>query len=229
MKYRAVIFDLFGTLVDVPSTSGLRRELAGMAAVLHLPVDDFTRLWFETSRQRSTGIFPDIAANVTYIVQSLGTEPDSAAINKAVELRYAYTRRLLTPRTDAVEVLSGLRRRGSCIGLISGCSIDVPHIWPDTALNAAIEVAVFSCAVGMNKPDPRIYALATQQLGVPPQDCLYVGDGANHELEGALKAGMHPVMIRVSYEADDDANRPDADEWTGKVITSLSEVPGLVE
>jgi putative hydrolase of the HAD superfamily len=49
---------------------------------------------------------------------------------------------------------------------------------------------VFSFAVGVVKPDPRIYLNAIEQLGVKPEDALYIGDGGDDELAGAQRAGL---------------------------------------
>jgi hypothetical protein len=40
---------------------------------------------------------------------------------------------------------------------------------------------------------------------------------------------MHPVLIRVPHEMSADAYRIDEEEWQGSVISSLSEVPSLLE
>ena len=93
---------------------------------------------------------------------------------------------------------------------------------------ALLESPVFSCSVGLKKPDPRIYAAACRKLNVEPADCLYVGDGSDLELTGALKAGMTPVLLRVSLDDTYDASRPDLEQWRGLAVSSLSEVPGLL-
>ena len=49
MKYAAVIFDLFGTLVDNFSAREYESVLMQMASVLAVPYDDLARLWFDTS------------------------------------------------------------------------------------------------------------------------------------------------------------------------------------
>ena len=53
---------------------------------------------------------------------------------------------------------------------------------------------------------------ATLQLGIAPQGCLYVGDGAYGELSGAEAVGMHPVLIRDPDEQE-EMLRPEAEEW----------------
>ena len=57
------------------------------------------------------------------------------------------------------------------------------------------DATVFSCSVGMRKPDPRIYRLACEELGVEPEEAMFVGDGANDELAGAERVGMKAVCI----------------------------------
>ena len=94
---------------------------------------------------------------------------------------------------------------------------------------AVFDEAVFSCDVGLNKPDPRFYEITCQRLGVRPEECLYIGDGSSHELTGAASVGMHPVLIRVPYEDTPDALRIREEEWDGPRISSLTEVLTLLE
>lgn len=55
---------------------------------------------------------------------------------------------------------------------------------------------VCSADVGMAKPDPRIYALAAQRLGVPPELCVFIDD-LDRNLEAAREAGMETVHFRI--------------------------------
>ena len=75
-------------------------------------------------------------------------------------------------------------------------------MWDSTALAPLFDVAVLSFDVGMAKPDPRIYELATERLGVAANDCLYVGDGSDGELSGAAQAGMTAVLMRAPDDQD---------------------------
>ena len=110
-------------------------------------------------------------------------------------MRMEFTRRSLAPREDAAETVATLRARGYKVGLISDCSVEVPALWQETRLAPLVDAPVFSCVVGLRKPDPGIYAIVCERLGVPAGACLYVGDGSSHELTGARTAGMDPVLI----------------------------------
>ena len=229
MKYAAVIFDLFGTLVEIPSVRELEDVLTQMASVLSVSPDDFIQLWRRTSNRRSDGGFRSIEANIKYIGQELGVYPKDTQVGLATEIRFDYTRRLMTPRPDAVKVLSRLKLDSYKIGLISDCSVDVPVVWDETPFVSLIDVAVFSCSVCLTKPDARIYHLATEQLAIQPKDCLYIGDGNNQELSGALEVGMHPVLILNPNEDITDAHRPNREEWHGPTISSLKDILTLVK
>lgn len=57
MTYKAVVFDLFNTLVDEASQDEYQRNLSQMASVLAAPAVDFARLWRETYLERNNGTF----------------------------------------------------------------------------------------------------------------------------------------------------------------------------
>ena len=125
--------------------------------------------------------------------------------------------------------MEALRERGYRLALISDCSLEVPMLWEETAFAGLIDAPVFSCVVGIKKPDPQIYHLACEKLGVGARDCLYVGDGSSDELAGASKVGMRPVLIRTPYEEDSGKYRIRAQDWSGTRISKLSEVLSLLE
>ena len=71
--------------------------------------------------------------------------------------------------------------------LISNCSPDVPELWPTTPYVQLIDEPLFSCVERLVKPDSNLYLRAWTRLGVGPEDCVYVGDGGDHELTGAAR------------------------------------------
>jgi len=228
MKYQAIIFDLFGTLIDNFPPEEYQRVMAEMADALSVPHQEFARLWVGTFDKKASGYFATTREAIEHVCRTLGAKAGEAQIAAAVEIRFGLTRRSLVPRPGAVETLHHLRAVGHKIGLISDCSAEIPLLWPETPFAPLIESPVFSCSVGMTKPDSRIYLLACERLGVSPKDCLYVADGMGRELTGAAAVGISPVLIRVPYDRDYDHYRLDAKEWPGPVISALSEVPGLV-
>lgn len=229
MKYDAVIFDLFGTLVDNTeflefSRSAYHQTLSKVAAALSVPEPDLRRLWSETVHHRDSGLFPTMEDYFQHICRKMGVKADAQQIADAVELRLEYLRGVLVPRNSTVETLTQLRAKGYKLGLISDCSSEVPFLWPETPYVHLFDVAVFSCEVKLTKPDPRIYQTACDGLKVVPDRCLYVGDGGSGELTGASKFGMDPVLIRAPY----DTVTGHREEWAGSRISEIKQVLDLV-
>jgi putative hydrolase of the HAD superfamily len=226
MKCEAVIFDLFGTLIPMISSSDYEKVLTQMASVLSVPSDALVRLWRSSFDQRMKGNLRTHQDCIGHICEQLGVSVEYSQIEAAAQIRFHMNRReIMTLRPDAIKVLSRLKLEGYKIGLISNCSFETTTLWKELPLAPLIDVAIFSCLVAMMKPDPRIYGLATEQLGVEPQDCLYVADGMEQELLAASQIGMHAVKISVPGEDEYDPYRED---WDGPVISSLTEVMTLI-
>ncbi len=231
MKYKAVIFDLFGTLVDIFSRREYESIVAEMASKLKAPYDDFYKIWMQSAKMRTTGVFSTLEENLEYVCRELKIKPSASQVEAARDARFGYVARALTPRKDAIEVLYQLKLKGYKIGLISNCSMEPPVIWPETPFASFFDIALFSSIVGINKPDRRIFQMAIEKLIVEPSKCLYIGDGGDNELTAAANAGMMPVLIRAAHENGADALRPndDAQDFTGQKISSLKEVLNLVK
>ena len=207
-----MIFDLWNTLAKWPEEAWAQVR-PQVAERLGLGVEEFEERWYasELSRARELGPLADVLAR-------FDVSPDAA--ETILELRRPVTKEGLVPVNGAVETLSELRRLGFRIGLITVCAEDVPALWSETPFHGLFDAEVFSCSVGLRKPDPRIYLLCCEQLGVEPSDAIFVGDGANDELAGAERVGMTAVLLEGSPE--------EPDSWTGHRIRALPELLALV-
>lgn len=228
MKYEAVIFDLFGTLVNIFSRAEYNRVLMKMAAALSIPADDFSRAWIAGGEARTLGKVASPMGSLVDVCRHLGAAPTQVQLEKASEARLDYYSRNMRPRPQAVALLKQLTERVCSIGLISNCASEVFASWEKSPFSDLIKEPVFSCSVGLKKPDPRIYEAAAVNLGVETSACLYVADGDSGELRGALDSGMDAVRIRVPYDAGTDALRVNEEDWHGLTITSFKQVLDLV-
>jgi putative hydrolase of the HAD superfamily len=232
VKYKAVIFDLFGTLVDTSSRESYYSTLSEMVSILKAPKDEFIKLWYETAEKRGNGQLQTLEENIEYICNRLKINPTKNQIMRAILARIDYVARSLVPKPESVETIAKLKSSGYKIGLISNCSPEPPIIWPKTLFAPYFDVTLFSSTCGLRKPDPRIYQLAAEKLSVKPEDCLYIGDGDGNELTGAAQAGMNPVLIRHSGENSVNSlhsEEYEASNWNGRVISSLKEVLNLLD
>jgi putative hydrolase of the HAD superfamily len=227
MKVQAVIFDLFGTLVNDFATS-VGQTYTDLAEILQVPIEQFMPLWRQTTKMRSDGTFQTVEAGIEHVCGIMGLRVGAEEMTKAVEIRLGQARRALEPRLEAVATLGRLKDDGYKIGLLSNCSVEIPIVWPETLFADLIDTAVFSCRAHLMKPDPRIYQLACEGLGVMPERCLYVADGENHELAAAAKVGLHSVLIQNSSRDNGSELLREAREWQGTAISALPEVITLL-
>ena len=196
-KYDAVIFDLYGTLIDLPGTQEQGR--ARMASALGIEVDRFLEAWGRFRLQRDKGLLT-VEESIVATVDYLGVAVESDAIQAAKAVRYQSIRAQLAPRPGAISLLKSLKAQEYSLGLLSNCSIEIPELWNETPFASLFDTCVFSATEGLVKPDTEIFLRALSRLGVVPQRCLYVGDGDNAELDGAARVGMTPWLLRLPHE-----------------------------
>ena len=208
VRVKAVIFDLWETLIDWDRESAARM----LQEVDALVGNGFAERW-DTS-------------NLRYVapIRTALAEADVPAelVEEICALRLRYHRRSLIPRPGAVETLRRLRDQGYLVGLITVCSEDIEVLWPESAFAGLFDADIFSSRVGLSKPDPRIYLACCEALGVEPHEAVFVGDGANDELEGARRVGMDAILIH--REGEDPLWGLDA--WDGPRVTSI---PGVLD
>jgi putative hydrolase of the HAD superfamily len=218
---RAVVFDLWNTLAVWPQelSDDFRRRWASRIGRTH---EDIHAAWHAPGAYELRESGP-IAAALRRVCEALGV--DDVDIDELVRWRVEVARQAVVPDDGVIETLTELRERGVRVGLISNCTEDVALVWAESLFAPVFDVAVLSATAGCVKPDPRIYERACAELGVEPEHCLFVGDGANDELAGAQRAGMTPVLIHRDGEEPYWENLRD---WTGLRITSIPQVLELV-
>ena len=190
MAVKVVIFDLFETLVSEfdaghPSTTEV-------AQTLGLPVADFQREYVNHRPARCTGQV-DYAVSLRYIVGKLGGKSPESTIKTLAERRQsAFNTHLRRIEPEILDMLNKITTLGLRLGLISNTDGSEVLDWQNSPLARFFEVTIFSHAVGIVKPDPRIYQHACKNLDVAPSDCIFIGDGNSDELQGAAQVGMSP-------------------------------------
>jgi len=228
MAVKAVVFDLFGTLVfDKFSSEKYPLFLSRLASFLNLKDSDFSSLWQASYQDRALGKFETLQDNLRWIGNQLGHALEPSAVDKSASAIVDLTRQALTPRAQAVEVLYQLRLMGFKTGLMSDCGPAVPLVWKETPFEDLFDTAVFSCREGLKKPDPKFYQIVLDRLAVPARECFYLGDGHSGELDGAKGMGMKTALIWSAIDID-EPERLVVKGWEGITLTSLAELVSLL-
>lgn len=230
MSLAAALFDLFGTLVSSNPWRQYRGVVAQMAQALGVRFEPFYQAFNQdTRRARELGRYSSLEENLAQVCERLGAAAGEQQLAQAATLRRDFVGRVLEPRPEALPLLERLTAEGLKLGLISNCSIEVPDLFQATPMAPLMQVCVFSSEVGRMKPDPELYRLACQRLGIEPQQALFLGDGGHNELSGASSLGMAAVLILPEGETFGlDEYRPEATTWPGDRITSLDQLVDLM-
>ena len=209
-KIRAVIFDMYETLV----TQFLSPLYYGtqMAQDLGLAPEAFLPGWRKTEEARATG-----KATFEAVLEQLMKEHDvffeplyKQVMNKRIAIQVDCFCHL-HPRI--LPMLADLKARGIKLGLITNCFSEEAKLIRENELFPFFDAPCLSWEEGVRKPDPAIYRICLARLGIPPEQCLYVGDGGSGELEAAREIGMHAVQAtwyrQDTFEKYQTAIRPE--------------------
>jgi putative hydrolase of the HAD superfamily len=229
--YAAVFFDAGETLVhphpsfadlfaETLRTQGYDVSAETVRERGHVVFDRFrsaaqaNELW-TTSVERSRRFWLDV---YRVFVHELGI----ADADGLLDVLYATFTDLANYRVfeDVPPVLDRFRKAGIVLGVVSNFEEWLEQLLEQLGVRSYFAVSVISGVEGVEKPDPRIFALAMERAGVRPELSVYVGDNPEFDVDPALEAGMFPVLL------DRRQRFPDA---PGARITSMGELPGLLE
>jgi putative hydrolase of the HAD superfamily len=117
----------------------------------------------------------------------------------------------VTPDEPMIRAVRTIRDSGVPTGLIS-------NSWGGTTYDTGLiqelfDAAVISGEVGMNKPEPEIFRLGAERIGVPPEECVFVDD-LRENCEGAEAVGMTAILHRGA-----DRTLPELERLFGVALT----------
>jgi putative hydrolase of the HAD superfamily len=191
---KAVVFDLFHTLTSLESTWGDGRPYTHQ--MLGVTKEAWNEQLERFSRDRLTGTQNDALTIVGNLAHTIDPSITDDVIVAATTNRIArFADALLHMPVDTQLVLRALKSSGKRLGLISNADVMEVAAWSKCPIANIFDSTVFSCNVGCVKPEPEIYSLSLRELGVSPNETLFVGDGGSNELAGARSLGITTVMI----------------------------------
>jgi putative hydrolase of the HAD superfamily len=93
------------------------------------------------------------------------------------------------------ESLERLRVAGFKLAVVSNSEGTIEQMLVEIGLRPLLDAVVDSSVVGVTKPDPRIFQIALDRLGLAPGDALMVGDSPSADVDGASAAGIRAALI----------------------------------
>lgn len=212
-SYEALIFDFGGVL-----TTPLQDAFAEFAEATEIEMSELVRIMlkayageedslvtdFETGRISEEEFSAEFAGRLSEVA-GRQIEPEGIVdrLFRAMDLE-----------AEMIELVRSARGAGLKTALLSnswGTST-----YPRDLLAEIFDVVVISGEVGLRKPDPHIFRMTTDKLGVDPARCVFVDDHPGH-LKSAMEEGMQTVLHRSPSETI-----PQVEELVGRKLVSGS-------
>lgn len=212
---KAVLFDLDGTLVDTETISAQAWRQSG--ETMQLDISEELILSF---------VGKTAAAVIDMLSEHLHIHPAQAS--KLFDLHQRIKGELmetdLQAKPFAGKALAALKDRGFKLGLASSSYRPVV----ERELEPFDLLPYFDCVtcgneVTHSKPDPEIFLLAAERLGMRPADCAVVEDSPN-----GVRSG-HAAGMAVFLVPDTIAPTPELTALCTEVLGSLDELVGAIE
>ncbi|MGE3911838.1 MAG: HAD family hydrolase, partial [Chloroflexota bacterium] len=155
------------------------------------------------------------------MLQHLGAAPSPALLQELAEREIAGWASAVTLYPETVPALAALRERDLKLGLLSNCSAQ-GDLLARIGLAPYFDAVTLSCEVGAMKPDPAVYHHASEALGVPLEQTMFVADGAFTELDAARALGMVTVKIEQPHQSGDYGTSTSFDYQISKLTDVLA-------
>ncbi len=207
IRRKAVVFDLYGTLIDIQTDeqeSWLYAVLSQYLSYYLVRIQpEELRMAFKEEVRLSLGQspqqYPEI--DVYNIFRSIMRRYGRGSYGRAAVSAIAMLFRSLSRKRfgafpgahDAISRLSRLYR----VAIVS----DAQWVFTDMEMEMLgftrfFKTRILSSRLGYKKPDPRPFQMALKRLSVRPEDAVYIGDNPEFDLKGARAAGMKCILFR---------------------------------
>jgi epoxide hydrolase-like predicted phosphatase len=197
--FDAVLFDFNGVITSSPFTQiGALGAGSGMAPEVVLEFmmgpyhEDTDHPWHRVERGEIS-------------IAEYGLDLYTRAAAAGLDLDFASLRDLmgrLEIHDVVVDRIRTLREEGYLTAVVTNNIREVAQQWRELVpVDELFDVIVDSSEVGMRKPNPAIYRFALAELGdVAPQRAVFLDDAPGN-VDGALKAGLHAILVDDPDEA----------------------------
>jgi putative hydrolase of the HAD superfamily len=216
---KAVLFDFYNTLAETTHWGPTWEELVAEQGYA-LPANVRERWWNDgidgmEHDEHSVSRDHYIAWQQSRVRSMLGEcgVPEAAQTAFIARVREMGAHNRIDAYAEVEAVLRELRGRGVALAICSNWDWDLHEAVESAGLTGSVDVVVSSAWVGARKPHPRIYTHTLEQLGVAPDEALFVGDTWACDVDGPRAAGMRAIYLRrahlgVDHTAPDEDGRP---------------------
>ena len=197
---KAIFFDAGGTLLHLDAAC--IRELLSTALRIEISLDSFRRAqslaMARVAELVAAGAgFTEQLKREFYATLLPETGVSAAKLSDAVDCAFTLAReQMLWRKTEegTAAVLEKLKQRGYILGVVSNSDGRIENAFKQAGLTSYFDFFIDSFNVGVEKPDPGIFRMATTRAMIDPHQAAYVGDLYAVDVVGARSAGLVPIL-----------------------------------
>jgi len=191
---KAVAFD-YGGVIEIKEGDFIQ-EIADYLGVIK---EDWQSVYYTFNHLTNTGTntWPEVAAmvakqlnasdsQISHILELIQKSNESRKINSGL-----------------IEIIKGLKDKGYKIALLSNNGITLRQRLQEQGILQLFDAVIISAEVGYQKPQPEIFELLFNTLGVDGGEVTFVDD-AKKSLEGAESIGYTPVLFTTNQKLAED-------------------------
>lgn len=219
MKYTDLVFDLYGTLVDIHTEENAQvwekcAIFFGFCGV-HCTGEELRRAFAaEMSRREAKAgqdyeCFPDIPYEqvMSLLLSEGGASGDTELLGKqASQLFRISSIEYIRLYPGVKKTLAALRERGYRLWLLSNAQhIFTAYELRYLGLEDAFDGIYLSSDYGCRKPDVRFFRALLSNEGLNPSSCLMIGNDRFTDIAGAKRAGMATLYMHTALTPADQA------------------------
>ncbi|BBP03110.1 haloacid dehalogenase [Sulfuriferula plumbiphila] len=217
---RTLVFDAYGTLLDVSSAAAaLRNELADKAIPLAALWRDkqLQYTWLRSLQDRYVDFWQVTSEALEFAMQTLGIQ-DASMHAKLMDMY-----RALKAFPEVANTLRRLKEAGFVTAILSnGSTAMLQSAVRSAGVEHLLDAILSVDAVRVYKPHPRVYQMAVDHLGIDPQEICFQSSNA-WDAHAASAFGMRVVWCnRYGQQPERLPGKPDFQ------IKTLDELPGLL-
>lgn len=182
------------------------------------------------SQFRDAYVYAERTLGKNKIIQPTDTFLQTLKKKVQLELTYlnneSYTDAIVSDVYERTKSQTALSRRvlmqmkASPMVLVSNFYGNISVVLQEFGLDGIFEEVIESAVVGIRKPDPQIFLLGVDALGMKPEEVTVVGDSLEKDIIPAKRAGCHTVWLK----GEGWTNAQDGENQTDRVIMTLDEL-----
>jgi len=191
MVTKAIIFDLWNTIVY---NKGKTNPMVTLEKMLGLNM----KLYREVELGFMTKRFETKKEAMISLCKHIGVKPKETLVNSLIYV-WDNTEINITFFPEVIRMLQKLKEKYK-LALLSNTDCFSTKKFIDSGYGKYFDFMAFSCNLGILKPDPEIFKIILEKLGVKPEETVMVGDNLKDDVLAAEKLGIKGILMKRDFE-----------------------------